>query len=66
MILPKQERKRQKVLCFSGKIDRVRDKLKVGYEIYTQIDSKETALDFKEGKRQLDRHMGKSMQKILA
>ena len=54
-ILPKLQRKRQKALCFSGKIERARDKLKAAYERHTQIDSKETALEFKEGKRQLDK-----------
>ena len=54
-ILPKLQRKRQKALCFSGKIERARDKLKAAYERHTQIDIKETALEFEEGKRHLDK-----------
>ena len=40
-ILPKAQRKRQKALCFSDKIERAMDKLKAAYERHTQIDSKE-------------------------
>ena len=44
-ILPKLQRKWQKALCFSRKIERVRD-VKAVFERHAHIDSKETALDF--------------------
>ena len=43
------------VLCFNGKFEGARDKLKAAYERHAQIDSKETALEFEESKRQLDK-----------
>ena len=54
-ILLKLQRKRQKSSLLSCKIERARDKLKAAYERHTQIDSREIALEFEEGKRQLDK-----------